>query len=151
MPTPAYVLEQAALQIAAGNVRRGARLAYDAAFAAVAAAANANAAPCATDADAMRFLHDLDGLTPNYISRWYEYCDSTGQFPWPIPRYTPGFDIARSFKEHAETSLEHQADDPVRYWRPDEYATYLPVVADLIQSLQHARITGVNCEPTTTS
>ena len=139
MTTPAQVLEQAARQIEAGNVRTGARLAYEAAFSAVAATANASAAPCVTDADAMRFLQDLDGLTADYASRWYEHFDPTGQSPLPIPRYTPGFDIARSFKEHAETTLERQADDPVLYWRPNEYATYLPAVADLIQNLKHAR------------
>lgn len=139
MFTPAEMLDAAAADIAAGRVQKGAYHAYQAAFAAVADAAQRHGQPCAEESDAVRFLHDLDGLTPDYVSRWYEHFDPTGQSPLPIPRYTPGFDIARSFKEHAETPLEWQADDPVLYWRPNEYAAYLPVVADLIQNLKHAR------------
>lgn len=138
MPTPTEIFEQAASKIAAGCVQEGARLVYEAAFGAVAAAAARYAAPCENDQDAMKFLRRLDNI-PFSPGEWYKAFDPSGENLLPIPEYTAGFDVARSFKEHAETPLHRQATDRILYWRPDEYAIFLPAVAGLIAELNDAQ------------
>lgn len=131
MPTPTEIFEQASCEIDAGRVQEGARLAYEAAFDAVATAAARYALPCKNEADAREFLRRLDGFPP-HPSDWNTSLDINGPDPIPIPEYTAGFNVARSFKEHAETPLPHQAQDTIMYWRPEEYAIFLPAIQGLI-------------------
>lgn len=138
MPTPTEIFEQAASEIAAGRVQEGARLVYEAAFGAVAATAARYAVLCENDQDAMKFLRRLDNI-PFVPGEWHKAFDPSGQSLLPIPEYTAGFDVARSFKEHAETPLHQQAKDRILYWRPEEYVIFLPAVAGLIAELDGAQ------------
>ena len=102
MITPTKIYEQAAGTIAAGRIKEGSRLAYEAAFAATVAAAARHNAPCESDSDAREFLVWLDN-PPFPLDEWHKHHDPTGKNPMPIPEYTAGFDVALSFREHTKT------------------------------------------------
>ena len=131
MPTPTEMLEQATAEINAGRVREGARLAYEAVFTAVSAAAARNQVPCHNDEDAEEFLFRLDD-PPFDPDDWHKHYDPTGQEMLPMLEFTAGFDIALAYKQHAEA--------PLTDWQPEEYTLFLPVVAGLIEDLKEAQL-----------
>ena len=138
MPTPIETLEAASAEIAAGRVQEGARLAYDAAFRAVADAARRHKRPCETIEDARDFVQWLDGL-PAEPEDWLR---DTIIFDWvgndeapqlPIPEFIAAFSVAESFKHHGESPLE------LTYWEPDEYAIFLPGIQWLVEEMETAQ------------
>ena len=131
MPTPTQTLEQAGAEIDAGRLREGARLAYEAVFAAVSAAAARNQVTCHNDEDAEAFLMRLDD-PPFAPGNWYKHYDPTFQTMLPTFDFTAGFDVALAYKHHAEA--------PLTDWEPDEYAFYLHAVAGLIEDLDGAQL-----------
>ena len=131
MPTPTEMLEQATADIDAGRLREGARLAYDAVFAAVSAAAARHQVPCHNDEDAAEFLIRLDN-PPFEPGDWYKHYDPTFQTMLPMLEFTAGFDIALAYKQHGKASMD--------YWQPEEYAGYLIAVAGLIEDLEEAQL-----------
>lgn len=131
MPTPTEMLEQATAEIDAGRVREGARLAYEAVFAAVSAAAARHQVPCHNDADAEEFLIRLDD-PPFAPGDSYKHYDPTFQTTLPTFDFTAGFDVALTYKQHGKASM----DD----WKPDEYTLFLPAVAGLIEDLKEAQL-----------
>ena len=137
MSIPAKIYEQAANAITAGRIREGSWLAYEAAFAATAAAAAGHNSPCESDADAGEFLVWLDNL-PFPLEEWHRHYDPTGENPMPIPEFTAGFDVALSFREHAETLAKQPDVDCALYWDKDEYLLYLTAVKGLINDLKNA-------------
>ena len=140
MLTPAEMLDAAAADIAAGRVQKGAYHAYQAAFAAVADAAQRCGRPCADESDARRFVRHLDGFPPDPADWDCLFdLDRDGENMPTLPEYTAAFNVARSFKEHAETPLAFQAMDGLRYWQPGEYAGYLPVIRELVAKLNAAQ------------
>lgn len=140
MLTPIAMLDAAAADIAAGRIQKGAYHAYQAAFAAVANAAHSHGRPCANESDARRFVRQLDGFPPDPAEWDCRFdLDGVGENMPPLPEYTAAFNVARSFKEHAETPLSFQAMDGLRYWQPSEYAGYLPVIRELVAKLNAAQ------------
>ena len=131
MPGPTAMLKQAAAVIDAGQIREGARLAYEAAFAAVSAAAARHQVPCRNDDDAEAFLIRLDN-PPFAPGDSYKHYDPTFQTMLPTFDFTAGFDIALAYKQHAEA--------PLTDWQPDEYAFFLPAIAGLIEDLKDAQL-----------
>lgn len=131
MPTPTEMLEQATVEIDAGRVREGARLAYEAVFAAVSAAAARNHVTCHNDEDAEEFLFRLDD-PPFDPDDWHKHYDPTGQKMLPMLEFTAGFDIALAYKQHAE--------EPLTDWQPEEYSGYMIAVAGLIEDLKEAQL-----------
>ena len=131
MPTPTEMLEQAADAMDAGRVREGARLAYEAVFAAVSAAAARNHVTCHNDEDAEEFLIRLDD-PPFPPGDSYKHYDPTFQTTLPTFDFTAGFDVALAYKQHAEA--------PLTDWQPEEYAGYLIAVAGLIEDLKEAQL-----------
>lgn len=140
MLTPAEMLDAAAADIAAGRIQKGAYHAYHAAFAAVADAAQRHGRPCADESDARRFVRQLDGFPPDPVDWDCRFdLDGVGENMPPLPEYTAAFNVARSFREHAETPLSFQAMDSLQYWQPSEYAGYLPVIHNLVAKLNAAQ------------
>ena len=131
MPTPTEMLEQATAEIKAGHVREGARLAYEAVFAAVSAAAARNHITCHNDEDAEAFLMRLDN-PPFAPGDWYKHYDPTFQTLLPTFDFTVGFDVALAYKQHAEA--------PFTDWEPEAYTLFLPAVAGLIEDLKDAQL-----------
>ena len=138
MPTPMETLDAAADHIAAGRVQEGARLAYEAAFRAVADAARRHKRPCKTIEDARKFVCWLEGLPsepddPVDNAPLFD-CDEAGQpIPLPAPEFIGAFDVAESFKHHGDSPLE------LTYWEPDEYAMFLPAIQWLVEELETAQ------------
>ena len=138
MLTPMETFDAAAAHIAAGQVREGARLAYDAAFRAVAEAARRHGRPCETMEDAQNFVRWLDGL-PTEPDDWLKdaaifdwvYDDQAPQLP--IPEFIGAFGVAETFKRHGESPAEFTN------WEPDEYVIFLPAVRWLIEELKTAQ------------
>ncbi len=138
VPTPMETLDAAADHIAAGRVQEGARLAYDAAFRAVADAARRHNRHCKTVADAREFVRWLDGL-PTEPGDWPR---NTAIFDWvtddqapqlPIPEFVGAFNVAEEFKRHGESPAE------LTHWQPDEYVIFLPAVRELIEKVETAQ------------
>ncbi len=138
MLTPMETMDAAADHIAAGKVREGARLAYDATFRAVAEAARRHDRPCETVEDARDFVCWLDGL-PTDKGDWLK---DAPIFDWlkddqapqlPIPEFIAAFDLAETFKRHAEAPVE------LTHWQPDEYVIFLPGVQWLVRALETAQ------------
>ncbi len=138
MLTPMETLDAAAAHIVAGQVREGARLAYDAAFQAVAEAARRHKRPCETVQDARNFVCWLDGL-PTDKGDWlkdapiFDWLNDDQAPQLPIPEFIGAFDVAEEFKRHAEAPTEFTS------WQPDEYAFYLPAVRWLVEELETAQ------------
>ena len=137
MATPIETLEAASAEIAAGRVQKGARLAYEAAFRAVANAAKRHKRPCETIEDARDFVRWLDGL-PTKPGNWLK---DTRIFDWvnddqapqpPIPEFIGAFGVAEEFKRHGEAPLE------LTHWEPDEYVIFLPAVRELVEKVEAA-------------
>ena len=137
MATPIETLEAASAEIAAGRVQKGARLAYEAAFRAVANAAKRHDRPCETIEDARDFVRWLDGL-PTKPGNWLK---DTRIFDWvnddqapqlPIPEFIGAFGVAEEFKRHGEVPLE------LTHWEPDEYVIFLPAVRELVEKVEAA-------------
>ena len=138
MPTPIETLEAAAADIAAGRVQKGARLAYEAAFRAVADAARRHKRPCKTIEDARKFVCWLEGLPsepddPVDNAPLFDWDEDGQPVPLPGPEFIGAFDVAEEFKRHAEAPTECTS------WQPDEYAFYLPAVRWLVEELETAQ------------
>ena len=138
MATPVETLEAASAEIAAGRVQKGARLAYEAAFRAVANAAQRHDWPCETIGDARDFVRWLEGL-PDEPFDWFK---DTPIFDWikddnapqlPIPEFIGAFNVAEEFKRHGEAPLE------LTHWEPDEYVIFLPAVQWLVEEMETAQ------------
>ena len=138
MLTPMETFEAASAEIAAGRVQEGARLAYEAAFRAVADAAKRHERPCKTVEDARDFVRWMEGF-PDEPFNWVK---DSPLFDWlrdenapqlPIPEFIGAFDIAESFKHHGESPLE------LTHWEPDEYAFFLPSIRLLVEELATAQ------------
>ena len=138
MPTPMKTLDAATAHIEAGRIQDGARLAYVAAFQAVANAARRHKRRCKTLEDARKFVCWLDGLPTEPD----DPVDSSPLFDWdedgqpillPIPEFIGAFDVAEEFKRHAEAPTE------LTSWQPDEYAFYLPAIRWLVEELETAQ------------
>ena len=138
MPTPMETLDAAADHIAAGRFQEGARLAYDAAFRAVAEAARRHQRPCKTVEDARKFVCWLEGLP----SEPDDPVDNAPLFDWdeegqpillPAPEFIGAFDIAEVFKQHAESPPE------LTYWQPYEYDLFLPAIRWLVEEMETAQ------------
>ena len=138
MFTPIETVEAASAEIAAGRVQEGARLAYDAAFRAVAEAAQRHERPCKTIEDARKFVCWLEGLPsepddPVDNAPLFDRDEEGRPIPLPAPEFIGAFDIAESFKHHGESPLE------LTHWEPDEYAFYLPAIRWLVVELETAQ------------
>lgn len=138
MSTPMKKLDAATAHIEAGRVQEGARLAYDAAFQAVAEAARRHDRPCKTLEDARDFVCWLDGLPMDKV----DWLKDAPIFDWlnddhapqlPIPEFIAAFDVAEEFKRHGEAPAE------LTSWQPDEYVLFLPGVQWLIEELETAQ------------
>ncbi|MDE2788197.1 MAG: hypothetical protein OXL37_16275 [Chloroflexota bacterium] len=138
MLTPMEALDAATTHIQAGRIQDGARLAYVAAFQAVANAARRHKRRCKTLEDARKFVCWLDGLPTEPD----DPVDSAPLFDWdedgqpillPIPEFIGAFDVAEEFKRHAEAPTE------LTSWQPDEYAFYLPAIRWLVEELETAQ------------
>lgn len=138
MITPMETFEAASADIAAGRVQEGARLAYEAAFQAVADAAKRHKRPCETIEDAREFVRWMEG----FPDEPFDWAKDSPIFDWvkddnapllPIPEFIGAFDIAESFKHHGESPLE------LTHWEPDEYAFYLPAVRWLVEEMETAQ------------
>ena len=138
MITPMETFEAASADIAAGRVQEGARLAYEAAFQAVADAAKRHKQPCETIEDAREFVRWMEG----FPDEPFDWAKDSPIFDWvkddnapllPIPEFIGAFDIAESFKHHGESPLE------LTHWEPDEYAFYLPAVRWLVEEMETAQ------------
>lgn len=132
MLSPAATIAVATDRFNAGHMQEGARLVYTAAFTAVADAAARWNIPCRNDHEARDFLLRLEGFDPGHLDWTSDFEINT---PIRAPRYMAAFDVASSFKEHADTPLAQQAKDPVRYWEPAHFATFVPPVRELIEAL----------------
>ena len=138
MATPIETLEAASEEIAAGRVREGARLAYDAAFQAIADAAQRHDRPCETIEDARGFVRWMEGLPTDPddwlkdvpLLDWFE--DEQGNL-LPIPELIPALDIVEEFKRHAEAPPE------LTSWQPNEYVFYLPAVQWIVEEMKTAQ------------
>ena len=135
MPTPIEMFETASDEIAAGRVREGARLAYEAAFQAIADAAQRHDRPCETIEDARAFVRWMEGL-PTEPDAWLKdvplldwFEDEQGNL-LPIPELIPALDIVEEFKRHAEASPE------LTSWQPDDYVFYLPAVQWIVEEMK---------------
>ena len=138
MVTPMETFEAASADIAAGRVQEGARLAFEAAFRAVADAAKRHKRPCETIEDAREFVRWMEG----FPDEPFDWAKDSPIFDWvkddnapllPIPEFIGAFDIAESFKHHGESPLE------LTHWEPDEYAFYLPAVRWLVEEMETAQ------------
>lgn len=138
MATPIETLEAASEEIAAGRVQEGARLAYDAAFQAIADAAQRHDRPCETIEDARDFVRWMEGL-PTEPFDWFK---DTPIFDWikddnapqlPIPEFIGAFSVAEEFKRHAESPLEFTS------WQPEEYVIFLPAIRQLVEEMETAQ------------
>ena len=119
-PNPALELLQAAdLAFAAGELRKGYRLVWDAAIAAVKTAATRRNLSIKNEEDAWEFVRQLDGIDEN--GHWKEY-----------PYYFGGLSVSESFLEQAEGLYD---DDPEFQWEGDQFAFYLPAVRYFIAKL----------------
>jgi len=127
-------LDAATAHIEAGRIQEGARIAYDAAFQAVAGAAQRHKRPCKTIEDARKFVSWLDGL-PTEPDDPVDNAPlfDLGEDGQPIPEFIGAFDVAEEFKRHAEAPTE------LTSWQPDEYAFYLPAVRWLVEELETAQ------------
>ena len=138
MATPMETFDAASADIAAGRVQEGARLAYEAAFRAVADAAKRHQRPCNTIEDARDFVRWLDGL-PTEPEDWlrhsiiFDWVGNDDAPQLPAPEFIGAFNVAESFKHHGESPLE------LTYWEPDEYAIFLPAIQWLVAELKTAR------------
>ena len=138
MPTPMETLDAATVHITAGRVQEGARLAYDAAFRAVADAARRHERPCKTMEDARDFVRWLDGL-PTEPDDWlkdfpiFDWINDDQAPQLPIPEFVGAFGVAETFKRIGETPAE------LTNWEPDEYVIFLPAVQWLIEELKTAQ------------
>ncbi len=138
MSTPMKKLDAATAHIEAGRVQEGARLAYDAAFQAVAEAARRHDRPCETVQDARDFVRWLDGL-PTEPDEWlkdapiFDWLNDDHAPQLPIPEFIGAFDVAEQFKRHAQAPIE------LTHWQPDEYVIFLPAVQWLIEELKTAQ------------
>ena len=138
MPTPMETLDAATAHIEIGQVREGARLAYDAAFRAVAEAARRHNRPCENIQDARDFVRWLDGL-PTEPDDWlkdapiFDWLNDDHAPQLPIPEFIAAFDVAEQFKRHAEAPVE------LTHWQPDEYVIFLPGVRWLVEELKTAQ------------
>ena len=138
MLTPMETFEAASADIAAGRVQEGARLAYEAAFGAVAAVAKRHERPCKTIEDARKFVCWLEGLPsepddPVDNAPLFDWDEDGQPIPLPAPEFMGAFDVAESFKHHGESPLE------LTYWEPDEYAMFLPAIRWFIEELETAQ------------
>ncbi len=138
MATPIETLEAASAEIAAGRVQKGARLAYEAAFRAVADAAKRHKRPCETIEDARKFVCWLEGLPsepndPVDNAPLFDWDEDGQPIPLPAPEFIAAFDVAESFKHHGESPLE------LTHWEPDGYAFYLPAIRWLVVELETAQ------------
>ena len=138
MDTPIETLEAASADIAAGRVQKGARLAYEAAFQAVADAAKRHERPCKTIEDARNFVQWMEGLPtdpddPMDNAPLFDWDEEGQPIPLPAPELIGAFDVAESFKHHGESPLE------LTYWEADEYAMFLPAIRWLVKELETAQ------------
>ena len=138
MPTPMETLDAATVHITAGRVQEGARLAYAAAFQAVADAARRHDWPCKTIEDARDFVRWLDGL-PTEPDDWlkdapiFDWINDDQAPQLPIPEFIGGFGVAETFKRIGEAPAE------LTNWEPDEYVIFLPGVRWFIEELKTAQ------------
>ena len=138
MLTPMETFEAASAEIAAGRVQEGARLAYEAAFRAVADAAKRHQRPCKTVEDARDFVRWMEGFPDepfNWVkdSRIFDWVKDDNAPQLPIPELIGAFSVAESFKHHGESPLE------LTHWEPDEYAIFLPSIRFLVEELETAQ------------
>ena len=116
---PRQMLEVAEKALAAGELRKGYYLVWDAAMAALKLAAGRRNFPIETGEDAWKFVCDLDGIDEN--GHWTEY-----------PYHFGGLSVSESFLEQAQGIFD---DEPEFRWEGDQFAFYLPAVRYFINSL----------------
>ena len=138
MATPIETLEAASAEIAAGRLQKGARLAYEAAFRAVANAAKRHKRPCETIEDARKFVCWLEGLPsepddPVDNAPLFDRDEDGQPIPLPAPEFIGAFDIAESFKHHGQSPIE------LTYWEADEYTMFLPAIQWLVEEMETAQ------------
>ena len=138
MLTPMETFDAASANIADGRVQEGARLAYEAAFQAVADAAKRHRRPCKTIEDARDFVRWMEGFPDEPFdwakdSRVFDWVKDDNAPQLPIPEFIGAFDIAESFKHHGESPLE------LTHWEPDEYVIFLPAIRFLVEELETAQ------------
>ena len=150
---PSLILARAEAAFARSEHQCGARLAYQAALQAVAAAAARDNFSCETVQDAKAYLKSLDPALPDLDTLLNDFGaiiayieqplrsngDDQNALPSielpPSPLHIEFFGVAESFQEHADTPMTVQAKNPERYWQPDEYVAYLSPVRELISML----------------
>ena len=144
--TPMQQLDNAIAILESGEVRQGCALVYQAARAAIDAAAARHGISCPTHLDAHNFVRALDGIDPitsyNDTVEWperYTVFDPSDDDP-PFPHHVADFGIAESFQEHANTPIEVQQSDPCLYWQPGEFRIFYPAVRELIDRLENAQL-----------
>ena len=144
--TPMQQLDNAIAILESGEVRQGCALVYQAARAAVDAAAARHGISCPTHLDAYNFILALDGIPsiasyddPVELPDRYTVDDPLDD-TFPIPEYVAGFGVAESFQEHADTPIEVQQSDPCLYWQPGEFRIFYPAVRELIDRLENAQL-----------
>ena len=119
-PNQAEELLQAADRaFAAGELRKGYRLVWEAAMAAVKLAAKRRDVRIETEEDAWKFVQALDGIDEN--GHYEEY-----------PYLFGGLSVSESFLEQAMGIYD---DDPEFCWEGDQYEFYLLAVKHMVASL----------------
>ena len=118
------LLAAAEREIGKGNLREGAGLVWQAAMAALVAAAKRHSMPCSNREEARLFVKHLDEAasrkpSPELLKSWYRL----------------GFGTAESFREHYEGLGEREGTE--FEWEPDEYLIFLDPVRGFIGSLNH--------------
>ena len=149
MTPPTDLHNAASADIDAGNLQRGARLAYLAAAKAAKAAAQRLGFPAKDDNDLRNLMMALDGIPPlphdlydmPSVTAWITQNAET-----PTP-YSAGFSIALAFRQHAETPREHQKTVPELFWPDCQYAWYTQSVADFINNISGAQMPEGNHGP----
>ena len=119
-PVPALELLQAAeTAFAAGELRKGYGLVWDATMAALKPIATRQGMPCTTLEQTWEFVRDLDHLDDNGHSELYPY-------------HFAAFNVAVKFLEQAEGKYD---DAPEFRWEGDQFRFYLPAIEHFVKSL----------------
>lgn len=119
-PVPALELLQAAeTAFAAGELRKGYGLVWDATMAALRPFATRMGVPCDTKEQAQAFVLDIDGVDEYWRGETYPY-------------HLAAFNVAAMFQEQAEGTYD---DEPEFRWEGDQFEFYLPAVKSFIKNL----------------
>ena len=118
-PLPRQLLDDADRAFAAGELRKGYRLVWDAAMAALRPVAAQQAMPCETLEETWELVRDLDMLDENGHSELYPY-------------HFAAFNVAVKFLEQSEGKYD---DDPEFRWEGDQFKFYLPAVKHFVSCL----------------